>query len=129
MKIVKLLTVRQPWAHAIVFDSKDVENRSQRWRYRGPVLILAGLKMSSAELPAFAKTWTMRFGGVIGAAEIIDCVSEYPSKWFEGPFALVLRDRRAVPFVPWRGSQGLANAPQELLQRIDDNLLREYLSS
>lgn len=34
----KALSVRQPWASAIVFAGKDVENRSLRTHYRGPAV-------------------------------------------------------------------------------------------
>lgn len=34
---------------------------------------------------------TLRFSGVIGVVEIVDCVSAHPSKWFEGEFGFVRR--------------------------------------
>jgi hypothetical protein len=42
---VRALTVRQPWAWAIVHGGKDVENRTRNLAggYRGPVAIHAGL--------------------------------------------------------------------------------------
>lgn len=40
---MRALTVRQPWAWAIVHGTKRVENRTQRWAYRGPLAIHAGL--------------------------------------------------------------------------------------
>lgn len=45
---MKALTVRQPWAWAIVFGGKDVENRSVNvaGAYRGPVAIHASLTWS-----------------------------------------------------------------------------------
>lgn len=43
---MRILTVRQPWAWAIVHGQKDVENRSRNLvgDYRGPVAIHAGLR-------------------------------------------------------------------------------------
>ncbi|MDF2916608.1 MAG: hypothetical protein K0S70_825 [Microbacterium sp.] len=43
--MMRILTVRQPWAWAIIFGGKDVENRSRNiaGTYRGPVLVHAGL--------------------------------------------------------------------------------------
>ena len=38
------LSIRQPWAELIVRGHKDVENRTWRHSYRGPVLIHAGHK-------------------------------------------------------------------------------------
>jgi len=39
--ILRALSVRQPWAWAIVQGLKPWENRSRRFNYRGPVLIHA----------------------------------------------------------------------------------------
>jgi hypothetical protein len=45
---VKVLTVRQPWAWAIVHAGKDVENRPRNVAggYQGPLAIQAGLSFS-----------------------------------------------------------------------------------
>lgn len=43
---MKVLTVQQPWAWAIVHGGKDVENRTQAWSYRGPLAIHAGKRWS-----------------------------------------------------------------------------------
>lgn len=44
MNELRILTVRQPWAWAIIHGGKDVENRVRNIAggYRGPVAILAG---------------------------------------------------------------------------------------
>ena len=38
---MKALSIRQPWAWAIIHAGKDVENRPWGTRYRGPLLIHA----------------------------------------------------------------------------------------
>jgi hypothetical protein len=43
---VRAITVQQPWAWAIVHGGKNVENRTQLWRYRGPLAIHAGTRLS-----------------------------------------------------------------------------------
>lgn len=43
---MKALTVQQPWAWAI-FHGKDIENRTQQWKYRGPLAIHAGLQWAA----------------------------------------------------------------------------------
>lgn len=50
---MRVLTVKQPWAWAIVHAGKDVENRGVAWQYRGTVAIHAGLAfdMSALEHP------------------------------------------------------------------------------
>jgi hypothetical protein len=46
------------------------------------------------------------FGGVIGEATLVDIVTRHKSKWFEGPYGLVLADARRVPFQPCKGQVG-----------------------
>lgn len=54
---MKALTVQQPWASAMVHPGitrgglvKDVENRTQMWRHRGPLAIHAGQRVSQRGL-------------------------------------------------------------------------------
>jgi hypothetical protein len=46
-------------------------------------------------------------GGIIGEAEITDCVDHHNSPWFTGPFGYVLANARPLPFIPCRGMLGL----------------------
>lgn len=50
MALVRILTVRQPWAWAIIHGGKDVENRVRNLAgsYRGPVAIHAGKAFDDA---------------------------------------------------------------------------------
>lgn len=50
MQELRVLTVRQPWAWAIVHGGKDVENRVRNiaGAYRGPIAIHAGLAFDQA---------------------------------------------------------------------------------
>jgi len=57
-------------------------------------------------------------GGVVGMAEIVDCVTDYTSKWFTGPHGYVLRNRKPLPFVKWRGALGLLEARPALLRKL-----------
>src|SRR5262245_25052224 len=99
---------------------KDIENRSWPTSYRGPVLIHASLNIEKTECrkrgldPAALKT-----GGVVGMADIADCVSKHRSRWFGGPYGFVLKKRRPLPFVEWPGGLGLREAPKRLLNRLN----------
>jgi hypothetical protein len=42
-------------------------------------------------------------GGIIGSMLVVDVVKRHRSRWFHGPFALVLADPRPEPFMPVRG--------------------------
>lgn len=113
------LSIQQPWAALIVTGVKDVENRSWSTRYRGPFLIHAGKKFDPGaqdDVDAFIHPVTgeclaerpqsFERGGIIGEAEIVDCVEAHPSPWFAGPFAFVIRNARPLPFRPCRGMLG-----------------------
>ena len=114
------MSIRQPWAYLITQGSKDIhENRSRRTRYRGPFLVHASLKVDKKGCLAHRLDPSkLQTGGVVGIAEIVDCVQEHPSKWFVGPYGFVLKNRRPLPFVKWRGALGLLDAPTQLLRRI-----------
>ena len=45
-------------------------------------------------------------GGIVGAAEIVDCVTRSDSPWFFGKFGFVLRNVKPLPFEPCRGQLG-----------------------
>lgn len=123
-----VISIRQPWAEAIVAGLKDVENRSWRTHFRGPVLIHAGSKRLAPELDDYldlksargitektGRRWLdVELGGIVGMAEIVDCVSfdsladqrHVGSPWFTGPWGWVLRNARRLPFYPCRGALG-----------------------
>lgn len=84
-----MLTVRQPWAWAIIKGGKDVENRSWPTKYRGPLFIHAG---SAFERDAYERVRGLAsqappppgdfiHGAIIGVVELADCVPSSPSVW------------------------------------------------
>lgn len=115
-----VLSIRQPWAHAIVAGVKDVENRTWRTRFRGRVLIHAGKARDERELESYLELkreqgitektggrWEkLDFGGIVGVADIVDCVEWMDSPWFTGPWGFVLRNARPLPFYRCRGALG-----------------------
>ena len=116
---MKILSLRQPWAHLVVFGSKDIENRTWSTSYRGPFLVHASLVIDKEACREHGlDAAELDRGGVIGMAEIVDVVTQHRSKWFMGPHGFVLRNRRPLPFVAWKGGLGLRNAPPKLLRRI-----------
>lgn len=142
----RALTVRQPWAAAIVHGPKNIENRTQQTHRRGRVLIHAarqyeqgaggrhaalGEWMVSGRAP---RSWV--FGAVVGVAEIVDC---HPAKpWWrggccapwgeagpdcEGTWHWVLAGRRALREpVPARGALGFWRPPAEVLAAVLEQL-------
>ncbi|MFQ6550470.1 ASCH domain-containing protein [Aestuariibius sp. 2305UL40-4] len=114
---MKALSIRQPWADAIIWHGKDVENRTWQTHYRGPVLIHAAKAWGPSERADLAwveeRTGTKLedvdrplLGGIIGQVEIIDCVAKMESRWFFGPYGFVLANAKPLPFRPCRGALG-----------------------
>lgn len=110
---MRALSIMQPWAWLIVQGHKDVENRTWPTDFRGPVLIHAGKKPDFD--PAMEWEWgdippptgdQIELGGIVGEAEIVDCVRRSASRWFRGPWGFVLRNARPLPFRPCRGMLG-----------------------
>lgn len=108
------LSIRQPWAWLIANGHKDVENRTWRTSYRGPVLIHTGQRID--EDAEFARYLAgeigvtipdeLPMGGIVGMARMVGCVTESDSPWFAGPFGFVLIDARPLPFRACRGQLG-----------------------
>lgn len=125
------LSIRNPWAYAIVKLGKDVENRNWTTKYRGPICIHAAKGMKQSEFDAFADFLDQispmplrdarnrrislsitvnepQFrGGIIATADLIDCVTAHQSLWFVGKFGFVLANVKPVPFIPCRGALSL----------------------
>jgi hypothetical protein len=121
---MKILVVRQPWAWLIVHGYKDIENRSWRTHYRGPLLIQAAACEPSDEALAAARRRRVKLpaqfdtGGIVGMVKVVDCVEASRSKWFEGPLGWVLADACPLPFVFHKGRLGLFEADKRLLRRL-----------
>jgi ASCH domain len=123
---MRILSIRQPWAHLIVSGAKNIENRTRPTPYRGPFLIHASKTIDKEACRRYRLDPSeLETGGVVGVAEIVDCVTSHRSKWFTGPYGYVLRRRRKLPFIEWRGALGLRRAPNALLKRLTKSALRE----
>ena len=114
---MKALSIKQPWAWLIVQGHKDIENRSWETTHRGPFLIHSSKKIDMTAynqlkrkmaLPEIEDLWT---GGVIGRAEIVDCVKEDPSPWFLGPIGFKLENARPLPFRTCKGKLNFFDLP------------------
>lgn len=117
------LSIRQPWAWAIVVAGKNVENRDWKasnpgLKFRGRVCIHASGGMTRAEYGEARRfIWSLGIsqvpmledlerGGIVGVTTIVDVVSDLDSPWFFGPCGLVLQDTQAVEFIPTKGALG-----------------------
>jgi len=122
---VKVLSVRQPFAWAIIHAGKDIENRTWHSGVRGPVLIHAGRhwhQVTPAELSrrmSILVPADLPLGGIVGMVEIVDCVERHPSPWFQGPVGFVLRNPCPLPFTPCAGHLGFYDADESIVQSLD----------
>lgn len=135
MKDLRALSVRQPWAHAIVHLGKDIENRTRRFGHRGWTLVHASAGLTPDE-NAMAADWMserglvrqplpgflqLQRGGIVGVALIGDSINAADhragSRWWMGPCGMVITEAHPLPFIPCKGTV----AP--LFWRPDDEAL------
>ena len=128
------LSIMQPWAWCIVGElQKSIENRDWKrynpgLKFRGPIAVHAGKKFDvealddiidhrhpvTGEMLAllreegpYREMITGRLcGGIVGVAEVVGVITESDDPWFVGPYGLVLRNARPVPFIPVSGALG-----------------------
>lgn len=125
--------MKQPYADAIVSRGesvKDVENRSQAWKYRGPLAIHAGQQYSIAGYDEVLSitgiqprlSWT---SGVIGVVDLVDVHREVDGccgPWgHPGAVHLVLANPRRFPgTLTCRGALGLWTPPNWVTAMLTD---------
>lgn len=136
------LSIRQPWAWAIIHAGKDIENRDWSTNRRGPICIHAAKGMTKDEYhhasyaiqkavgpvdQAWLDQWfgvtpapyKLDRGGIIGVADIVDCRGASESPWFMGAYGFVLRNVKPVKFIPVKGALGFFDWRRNLEQPND----------
>lgn len=128
----RALSIRQPWAWAILYAGKRVENRRWHTSYRGEVLIHAGLLVDH-EAVAYLESIilsvpeprpTAYCGALIGRAMLVDCVpvEEVPAsqrEWAVGPWCFVFEDVEPLARpVGLKGALGLFNLDPRTEMRL-----------
>ena len=132
----KALSIRQPWAWAILYAGKDVENRS--WQavnhglnQRGPVAIHASATMAKGEYESARDFMAsigvtcpdpheLRRGGIVGEVEIVDVVKHNDSPWFFGPRGLILANPSPCTLIPVKGCLGFFNWRNHLTDEVPE---------
>ena len=123
--LLRAISIRQPWAWAVVHAGKNVENRSataprqfksavgqrvlihassHRLSWADMAAAVACLKERGVACPSPSN---LMYGGVIGSVLVTGIVTRRRSPWFRGPYVLVFADPRPEPFMPARGQVGL----------------------
>lgn len=122
---LRALTLHQPWAAAVAYLGKDVENRTRRTNWRGLVLIHAGARVDRDALRHVPADLTTGMPGkaVVAVARITDahpdCHGEC-STWAQpGAWHWQLADVVALTEpVPAAGAQGLWIPDTSLRSRV-----------
>lgn len=129
---MRALTIRQPWAAAITYADKRVENRVWPTSYRGPVLIHAGKTLDRHHGPmvaAVVRGLQLDLGAVLAVARITGCHEDDGecTPWSaRGQFHHVLDEVTALPLsIPWTGAQGLWVPPPALMDKVREQLSPE----
>lgn len=119
---MKTISVRQPWAWAIIHGGKDVENRNKAPIGTHQLIgrrigIHAAKGMTQHEYES-AREYMLKLGvdcprpnellrgGMIGTVRLTDVVSERPSRWFFGPRGLVIDQAEASEPIAGPGQLG-----------------------
>jgi hypothetical protein len=135
---MRVLSVKQPWADAIVHGPKRVENRTWMTAYRGPLAIHSSLVFDRPALGrpvdhplqsylqgAYGDVPDVR-GAIIGTAALVGCHRAAADcgcdGWGERGYGithLVLEDVRALaaPY-RWRGALGIRDLPVSIALAI-----------
>ena len=138
---MKALSIRQPWAHAILTAGKRIENRTWSTPFRGEFLIHAAkgcteLEMQSALYsireclqhpvararvtgPVIVRGFVEApRGGIVGRARLVDGLqpTETPTEPWHAPgqYGFVLEDVQEFPFRPLRGALGFFEVEGEV---------------
>jgi len=127
------LTIRQPWAWAILHLGKNIENRT--WKPPESLIgqriaIHAGKqidRLASGDcLVKFAGSWWIDpaefdLSAIVGTALLEGVVKESNNPWFEGPYGWLLKDVKALKRpIHCRGWLGLWRTPDEISEEIKE---------
>jgi len=108
---VKALTVRQPWAWALVHGRQTSEWRTWPTKYRGNLLIHAGLGLDPEGYELYPEAFdNLVHGAIIGSVAVVNCIElgHRDYEWvLQDPLVL------ATP-VPCKGKLGIWNAPKDV---------------
>ena len=70
---MKALSIKPPWAGLILAGIKDIENRTWKTAYRGPLLIHTE-------------------GAIRGKVDLVDIGTASESPWFTGPYGWIVKN-------------------------------------
>lgn len=121
---MKCLSIRQPWAWAILHAGKDSENRSwpcPQYLLGERVLVHASGTLDAGALEALgARRADMVKSAILGSVLIVGCDREMKSRWdFQGEYHFRLENPIAFErAIPLKGKLGFFDVPDHLLPEV-----------
>lgn len=122
--IVKVLSIREPYASLIKMKIKTIETRSFKTNYRGELYIHASLSKSNID-DELSKLVTPMYGKIICKCKLVDCVlmtenyikeikektpMEYKCGLYEvGRYAWILESVEEIDAIEAKGKLGIWN--------------------
>lgn len=122
--IVKVLSIREPYASLIKMKIKTIETRSFKTNYRGVLYIHASLSKSNVD-DELSKLVTPMYGKIICKCKLVDCVlmtenyvkeikektpMEYKCGLYEaGRYAWILESVEEIDAIKAKGKLGIWN--------------------
>jgi hypothetical protein len=121
------LSLCQPWAYAVLYLGKDIENRTWRSPYRGRVILHASRTMDEAGVKylqeaGFPVPEVLPMGAYVGEVTITDCrpLAECASRWAFGPWCYTLEWPIVYETpIPGRGRLGFYPVPEEVTRALE----------
>lgn len=109
---MKALSIRQPWAWAIMSGQKTIENRTWRTTYRGALLIHAGRTFDRDGLDHLRDVpELLQLGALLGTVRLVDCLPIRDAPKIDhahGPWCWILESPHAFAApILYRGQLGL----------------------
>ena len=139
-RTIRALSIRQPWAHAILHLGKDVENRVWSTLYRGPILIHASGRLESnahevlsqyVDEPSSEKTLrNLPTGCIVGVVDLVNIIEASKSKWAgRGQLHWILQNPKPIEPIECKGRLGLWTPPAKVLSKLPDWLAERFTRS
>lgn len=122
--IMKVLSIKEPYASLIMMNIKKIETRSFKTKYRGELYIHASLSKSNQN-SELSKLISPMYGEIICKCSLVDCVlmtdefienlkkenpMEYKCRHYEvGRYAWILEDIKIIKPIKAKGKLGIWN--------------------
>ena len=134
---MKALSIRPPWAWAILHAGKNIENRTWKTSRRGVIAVHSSQTMSRtyyersveeikktaprAKVPPYDE---MVRGAIVGLVDIPDCKDQTESKWhISDNYGFVLANPRVLRRpIPCNGRLSFWEVPDSIARRVSRQL-------